>query len=427
MFNGMSSQLIFLKDILDKLEVRIQLIRHGKYKSAGEMFIRNSSSKENLEQNRQMIASMWESWAEAIASARGISVDGLNRMLDNLELNSPEDFLEKGLVDQLLTREDLKSQLTDLYVAERFEQVKAISIQDYSKIKASQATVSKDKIAIIYIDGNIMDGDMKQQVSGDRFAEIIAEIRKDTSVKAAILRVNSPGGSVLAAEKIKEEVDRLGERIPVIASFSNYAASGGYWISAAADYIYADACSLTGSIGVFSLIPDFGNTLKNKLNINVTTVKSNAHADMYTLLRPLDGKEIEAMQDNIEAVYDRFLQVVAEGRDMSKEDVDALGQGRIWTGREATENQLVDQIGGLHDALMHACLELADSSGMSKVEIVEYPKPQTGLELFLESFKSTQNIFSGTPVENVEKAFCNFDASRSGQIYARMPYEIIIR
>ena len=222
MFTGLSSQMIFLKDLLDRLGANIQLIRHGKYKSAGEMFIRSSSSKENMEQNEAMVDSMWESWASQIAQSRGISTERLNAILDNLELKLPADWLETGLVDELLTREQLHGKLCDLYVTDKFKNIKSISIQDYAKLRTPLNLKAKNKVAIIYAEGNIVDGNMNQQVAGDRFAGIISKVRQDTTVKAVVLRVNSPGGSVLAAEKIKAEVDLLQQRVPVIASFGDY-------------------------------------------------------------------------------------------------------------------------------------------------------------------------------------------------------------
>ena len=217
-FSGISSQLIFLKDIFDKLGINMQLIRHGKYKSAGEMYIRSSASKENMEQNEAMVASIWETLASEIAQSRGISVEDLNRMLNNLELNFPQDFLEKGLVDELLTREELRNKLADLYVTDRYENIQSISIQDYAKLKNTVNYKAKKKVAVIYAEGNIVDGKEKQQIAGDRFAGIIADVRKDSTVKAVVLRVNSPGGSVLASEKIKAELDLLRQNVPVIAS-----------------------------------------------------------------------------------------------------------------------------------------------------------------------------------------------------------------
>lgn len=427
MFSGLSSQMIFLKDILDRLGVNVQLIRHGKYKSAGEMYIRNSSSPENLEQNRVMVESMWTSWADEIAASRGISTADLNSMLNDLKLNFPEDFLANGLVDELLTRDELENKLCDLYVTDRFEDIKAIQLPDYAKLKSTVNLKSKNKIAVIYAEGNIVDGNEKQQVAGDRFAKIISDVRKDSTVKAVVLRVNSPGGSVLASEKIKAELDLIkGKGIPVIASYGDYAASGGYWISANCDKIYSNATTLTGSIGVFSMIPDISGTLKNKIHVNITPVNSNRHADMYGMMRPLDQAELDYMQASVENIYDEFTSLVAEGRDMTVADVDEIAQGRVWTGADALGIGLVDEIGTIEDAIAFAALSIG-AQGISDVQIAEFPKPMTTIDMLIESFGGGENVFAGTALENVENAFKGWDASESGKVYARLPYEISVR
>lgn len=428
MFNGLSSRMIFLKDILDRLGVNVQLIRHGKYKSAGEMYIRNSSSPENMEQNKEMIESIWNSWAEKIAASREISVEDLNAMLDNLELNFPEDFLAKGLVDELLTREELQQKLCDLYVAERFEDIKAIQLPEYAKLKATVNLKAKKKVAVIYAEGNIVDGDQKKEVAGDRFAKIISDVRKDTTVKAVVLRVNSPGGSVLASEKIKAELDLIkANGIPVIASYGDYAASGGYWISANCDKIYSNATTLTGSIGVFSMIPDLSGTISKKLHVNITPVNSNKHADMYNMMRPLDRQELDYMQASVEKIYDKFTALVSEGREMPVEEVDAIAQGRVWAGAEALKINLVDEIGTIEDAIISAALSIEGVSSLADVQIAEYPKPLTTMEILLESFGKGESIFAGTALESVEDAFRNFSTEESGKVFARLPYELSIR
>ena len=427
MFNGLSSQLIFLKDALDRLGVNVQLIRHGKYKSAGEMYIRNSSSKENMEQNEAMISSMWESWSTEIAKSREITAEELNAMLNDLELNFPSDFLEKGLVDELLSREELQQKLADLYVTDDYKKVNSISLADYAAIKDVPNLKATNKIAVIYAEGNIVDGSDPEGVAGDRFAKIIADVRADKDVKAVVLRVNSPGGSVMASEKIKAELDLLRENVPVIASYGDYAASGGYWISANCDYIFSNATTLTGSIGVFSMIPDIGGTIKNKLHVTVTPVKSNDHADMLGMMRPLTPNEEAYMQASVERIYTKFTSIVAEGRDMTVEAVDEIAQGRVWTGAEALEIGLVDQIGTLEDAIEYAAMSIEGVTSVEDVQIAAYPKPQTTLEMLLEAFGGTESAFAGTPLESVEQAFLSWDASQAGKVYARIPYEIVVR
>ena len=429
MFTGASSQMIFLKDLLDKIGVNVQLIRHGKYKSAGEMFVRSTSSKENMEQNVELVASVWDSWAGAIAESREITVADLNAMLNGLQLNFPQDFLAKGLVDELVTYGQMRQKLADLYLTEKPENVKTISLQDYASLKTPVNLNPKAKIAVIYADGDIVDGNDKQQVAGDRFAKIIADIRNDESVKAAVLRVNSPGGSVMAAEKIKTELALLKEKMPVVASYGSYAASGGYWISADCDKIYTNATTLTGSIGVFSMIPDFSNTVKDKFHINIMPVNSNKHADMYGMMRPLTDVEIAYMQASVERIYTKFTSLVSEGRDIPVTEVDKIAQGRVWTGSEALNIRLADQIGTIEDAILWAALSIDGVTSMDDVSVEGYPKPLTNLEMILQSIEKTgeQNILAGTPFKGIADAFSSWNSSQTGKVYARMPYEIVIR
>lgn len=426
-FFGVSSQMIFLKDALDRLGVNVQLIRHGKYKSAGEMFVRNSSSKENLEQNEAMVGSIWSSWGTVIAESRGMSFEKLNGLLNDLKLNSAADFVAEGLVDETLSREELNAKLASLYMTEDPDDIQNIAFKDYVTLKKNPVSLAENTVAVIYADGNIVDGKEKQQVAGDRFASIIAKVRKDPSVKAVVLRVNSPGGSVLASEKIKAELDLLREKCPVIASYGAYAASGGYWISANSDYIFSNASTLTGSIGVFSMIPDFGGTIENKLHVTITPVNSNRHSDMYGMMRPLDKAEVAYMQKSVESIYDKFTSLVAAGREMSVEEVDNIAQGRVWTGAEALQIGLVDQIGTLEDAIKYAAGTIEGVSGIQDVRIEAHPKPLTTMELLLESINGPTEVFAGTPLEGVEAAFRNWNSTQSGKAYARIPYEIIIK
>ena len=430
MIAGLSSQMIFLKDILDKLGINVQLIRHGKYKSAGEMYVRNASSPENLKQNRELLDAIWGNWTETIASAREMSQDKFNSLIDGLELNFPDDFLENGLVDELVTSDQMKQKLSDFFDAGITENVPVISLSDYAKLKVVPNIKAKNKIAVIYANGNIINGDDVEQVAGDRFASIISGVRKDSTVKAVVFRVSSPGGSVFASEKIKNEIDLLREKKPVIASYGAYAASGGYWISSNCDYIFSNAGTLTGSIGVFSMIPEFSKTLKDIAHVNITTVSTNRHGDMYSGTRPLDKAETEYMQASVERIYDRFTTLVSEGRGMNKDYVDSIAQGRVWAGSDALELGLVDRIGTIKDAIMYAVSSAKGDYGqdLSNWQIVEYPRPLTTMEKIMEALGgSSAEVFAGTPLESVEKAFKGWSETQSGQVYARIPYEIEIK
>ncbi len=425
-FLGISSQMFFLKDILDDLGVNMQLIRHGKYKSAGEMYIKNKPSAENLEQTQVMINSIWDNYASEICESRGISKEQLNGLLDNLTLNVPADFLSNSLVDELLTKEELKDKLVSLAVEKSYKDLKFIPFADYITAKAVPQKPSKKNIAIIFADGEIVDGDAKEQVAGDRFAEEIAKVRADSTVKAVVFRVASPGGSVLASEKIKQEIDLLRKDKPVIASYGDYAASGGYWISNSCDKIYSDATTLTGSIGVFSMIPDFSKTAKNLLHVNIVSVSSNRHGDMYSMMRPLDAQEVESMQKSVNDIYNAFLENVASGRDMTTEAVDEIAQGRVWAGSDALKLGLVDEIGTLSDAVAFAAVAAGDAD-VDSWQITCLPKPQTLIEKLMESFSGSSSVLAGTPFESVESAFRNWDWKASDKTFARIPYVIEIQ
>ena len=428
MMVGVGTQMIFIKDLLDKLGVNVQLIRHGKFKSAGEMYIKSRPSEENLLQTREMVNSMWDGMAESICSSREISREDLDGMIDNLKLNTPEDFLACRLVDELLTKEELKEKLAVLAKESKYEEVKFISLRDYVNINAQTVSKARRKIAIIYAEGEIIDGYDKQEVAGDRFAGIISSVRADSTVKAVVLRVASPGGSVAASEKIRTEIDLLRKVKPVIASYGNYAASGGYWISNSCDKIFSDKSTLTGSIGVFSMIPDFSGTAEKVFHVGVTNVGSSRHSDMYSLTRPLDAEETAYMQRSVDDIYEAFLENVSAGRGMDKAEIDEIAQGRVWTGSDALKIGLVDEIGTLADAVRYAAIAAGDAeSDLSTWEVAAYPKPMTTLDIILENLTGSTDALAGTPFESVGRAFRSWDATSTGKVYARMPYILEIK
>ncbi|MBQ5416338.1 MAG: signal peptide peptidase SppA [Bacteroidales bacterium] len=432
-FNGISSQIIYYKDLLDKLGVNVQLIRHGKYKSAGEVYIKSEPSPENLEQNQVMINSMWNSFAGVIAESRGISVDRLNQMIDNLELNFPEDFLKAGLVDELMTREQCREKLTDLAMAKKFDDIKFIPFEKYVESKVKDNLKAKKKVAIIYANGQIVDGTQNREVAGARFAQVISEVRADSTVKAVVFRVNSPGGSVFASEQIKAEIDLTAKVKPVIASYGDYAASGGYWISNNCDKIFSNATTLTGSIGVFSMIPDISGTVKDIAHLNIVKIGSNKHSGMLSLTSPLDPEETEYMQASVERIYDRFVNIVSQGRDLEPAFVDSIAQGRVWTGADALQIGLVDEIGTLEDAINYAINVVEPGTDLSKWNVAEYPKPQTPMEMMMDmmgnSARAKANVFKGTPLEDAGYSILDLSKSwkdrKSQYMMARIPYEII--
>lgn len=435
---GLGGRMIFLKDLLDKLGVNYQLIRHGKYKSAGEMYVRNSPSPENMEQNQVMVNSMWETIAKETAEARGISVDSLNYFIDNLSINFPEDMVSHNLADEVLTFEGYKEKMAVLAGKEKYKDVKFIPFKDYATAKVKPNLAAKKKIAVIYANGNIVEQDDPDNISGDRFANIIAKVRADSTVKAVVLRVNSPGGTVLAASKIKEEIDLTRAVKPVVASYGAYAASGGYWISNSCDHIFSNAGTLTGSIGCFSAIPEFGKTVRDVAHINIVPVNSHKHSDALSLMRPFDELETRLMQEYVDDIYANFVTIVAEGRDMTYEAVDEIAQGRVWTGADALKLGLVDEIGSLEDAIAYAA-SMGGDPDVASWNVEGYPKPLTMMQQIMRQLGSkgvdpeevAENVLSGTPFEGIAKSLLDWQRTwtkGNGQlVFARLPFEFEIR
>ncbi|MBR4735373.1 MAG: signal peptide peptidase SppA [Bacteroidales bacterium] len=422
---GLSGRMTFVKDILDKLGVNVQLIRHGKYKSAGEMFIRNSASPENREQHQVMINSAWKVMTAAISEARDIPAEKFNALVDDLALAQPEDFLANGLVDAIMTRGELVEKLCTLAGVPSEDKLKLIPFADYALAKVKPAL--RPNVAIIYADGEIVDGDELTEIAGDRFVKEINKAAADDAIKAVVLRVNSPGGSVSASVKIRTALDSLQAKKPLVASFGNYAASGGYWISNGCEKIFADANTITGSIGVFSMIPEFSKVTKN-IGVTFESVNSNKHSDMYSLMRPFDKAELDYQQASVEDIYETFVNLVADGRKMAPSAVDAIAQGRVWMGSDAIEIGLVDEIGTLQDAIAYA----ASIAGIAAddARTVAFPAPLTIMEEIMESLgqgSSEPSILAGTPFEGLSGEVNSILASNPGKPMARLPYAFDIK
>ena len=418
---GISTQMFFLGDLLEKLGVKVQLIRHGKYKSAGEMYIRSSASPENLYQTQTFINSLWKKYAADIAESRGLSVEDVNKAIDDLSLCLPEDFVKLGFADEAVDRQGLEEKLAVLAQVEDFKDVKMIPFPEYAQKKVKPNVRARQKIAVVYANGNIVEGLDKQNVDGDRFASIIEGIRKDSTVKAVVLRVNSPGGSVTASEKIKAELDLLAGVKPLIASYGNYAASGGYWISNNADKIYTNETTITGSIGVFGMVPDFSKLITGTAHVGVNSVSSNKHGDMMSLTRPFTPDEYAFMQRSIEAIYERFVSIVAEARDKSFEQIDDIAQGRVWAGADALEIGLVDEFGTLEDAIAYAAISAGDAD-LNAWNVVEYPKTMLMADLFSSMLAPQDEDFS-----IYMKWYDNWKKGKVEYAFAAMPYKITVR
>ncbi len=419
---GLSINSIFFKDLLDRMGIEVQLIRHGKFKAAAEQFISNKMSKENREQLESYLNSVWNSWMLDISASREISVEELNRLTDNLLTPTAQSVLDAKLVDGLMYKDEMIKHLVTLFGVTKEEDLKMISSSDYSKARISPNLREKNKIAILYAQGDIVMGSSDKNIASDKFIEHISKLRKDSTIKAVILRVNSPGGSAQSSEVIERELKLLMENKPLIVSMGDYAASGGYWISANANKILTNKATLTGSIGVFSMVPNFGKTMEKHLSLNTETVKTNSHSDIMSGYRSLNNTEIAFIQSAIEEIYNEFIELVAKGRDMTPEEVDNIAQGRVWSGIDATNNGLADQIGGLYEALEAA-------SSMAEIEnyrVVEYPVQKDPFEKLLEMF-SQSSIKLGKmqdPFSLIDYAYTQLRDQSGVSYYARLPFNV---
>ena len=391
---GLNSQLMYYKDLIDYLGVDVQLIRHGKYKSAGEPYIKSEMSQENKEQYEKLLGSIWSVMSESISASRDFTADQFNEWIDNLAIEDGKAAKELGLVDELWYDDQVRDYFCTLCDVKKPKDLKYVSLRDYALAKVRPNVRAKAKIAVIYADGQIVMDDEGNGYIGNNFAKEIAAVRQDSSVKAVVFRVNSPGGSVQASAAIEREIELLKACKPVVASYGGYAASGGYWISCGSDKIFSDKTTLTGSIGVFGLIPSFGRALKKNVHLNVFEVSTHKHGALASGMFPLDPEEEKVMQHTIDMTYDDFVGRVAAGRGMTAEAVDAIAQGRVWAGVDALGIGLVDEMGGLTDAIRYA----ASMASLEQYRLVEYPAVVSMYEQMLSSLSeegTDQDIQAG--------------------------------
>ena len=405
---GLSSTQFFVKDLLDTLGIDIQLIRHGKFKSAGEMYIRNDISPENRLQYQELLGSIWNSFLEEIASSRGISENDLRSWIDGLELSTAEDMLEKGLVDGLKQRDEMEKYLCHMFGVSEASGVKKISISEYAS--DLDKGPSSRKVAVLYADGEIVRNG--SGIAGEKFSKEIAKVRADSTIKAVVFRVNSPGGEVVAAQMIRREIELLMKDKPVVASYGGYAASGGYLISAACNKIFTDNSTLTGSIGVFGMVPSLGRAMRKTFHVNPVVVGTNEHSSMRSGMEPLSEEEQAWYQEKIEGIYDDFVSVVADGRSMTKESVDSIAQGRVWSGKDALRIGLADEKGSLMDAVRYA----AELAGLKSYRIAAYPLKKEMAESFIEMLTGNESKDDDLVRSMAEKYF-----SPGFHTMARMP------
>ena len=419
---GLGTNIMFFKDLLDKLGVQVELIRHGKFKAAAEQYIRNDISPENKEQNLVMLNSIWNTWVNAICKSRSITPGAFNEAVNNLKIWDAESMVANKLADSSVTNTAMAQKLCDLFGVKNEKDLKFISLADYAEAKVKPDAKAKNKIAILYADGEItIDG--KEGITVKELCPVIKKISKDKSIKAVVFRVNSPGGDAQAAEIIREELQLLRKEKPIICSYGDYAASGGYWISAQSDKIFTDATTLTGSIGVFSLSFNYGKGLKEHLNINTVSIGTNAHSTMGTGVSPLKPEEQAYMQQFVEKIYSQFIRIAADGRKLPVAYVDSIGQGRVWTGADGVQKNLADYIGGLDDAVAFA----AKYAKISSYKTVDYPSVKSLEENLLAKFGSSGNSDEASmvltdPEALIKKAYKSLTKFKGVKTYARMPY-----
>lgn len=382
-WSGLAMNTIFFKGLIDKLGVQVDILRPTacKYKSAVEPYFLDKMSDANREQMQQLVDQMWNVIVEGVSESRGISVEELNHLADEISVVLPTQAVEHKLVDGLMYAD----QMEELFKSEYgIEEPEYISLSEYaSGLSTDPKRLSAPKVAIVYANGQVMDGSgTDDNIYGYTLSQTLREVAEDDDIKSVVLRVNSPGGSALASDLIWREMENLKAKKPVIVSMGAYAASGGYYISAPADAIVADRTTLTGSIGVFGMLPSFGKALKDKVGVTVDGVSSNKNAGMGTGFTPLNSTQHRAIMQSVDRVYTRFTSLVAEGRNLTIERVLEIAEGRVWSGEQAQNIGLVDTCGGLTAALAIAVdkAELGDN-----FQIVEVEDELTGFMAILNS------------------------------------------
>jgi len=427
-FRGLGGEMMFFKNALEKLGVEAQIVRHGKFKAAVEPFMLDKMSVENREQTLTYLNSLWNHMLKGISEKRGIPVEKLNELADSVQtLRRGDELVQTRLVDASKYKDEVLDDLREITGIQPKKGVPVIGVNEYadvpSKISGKKG-FSRDKIAVIYASGDIGMSLGGEAIIGEDLAREIRKVRQDSSYKAIVLRVNSPGGAVFDSEEIWREVKLAADGKVVVASFGDMAASGGYYIACPADKILASPNTITGSIGIFGIIPNVGELMTKKLGITTDVVKTNANSDLISLSRSMTSYERILMQRNIENGYDTFISHVADGRKMTKTDVDEIGQGRVWTGENAKTIGLVDEFGGLQKAVKDAA-EMAGLKDYRTVSLPEMPDP------FQELFKTgTNNVKAWWLKKELGETYKIYEqlkkASALNGTYALLPYEIEI-
>ena len=427
--HGMATQIMFYKRLLDKLDVEMQIVRgpNNRFKSAVEPYFLEKMSEANREQMDKLLGSVWGQILGSISESRNISVEQLNKIADNLEtIFDANKALEYGLVDNLYYKDQMIEELKGLTGSNKH--INAITNSKYAK-SFTEKNSSKNEVAIIYASGQIYDGkgrDEEENIYSESLSKTIRKAREDENVKAVVLRVNSPGGSAVASAIIGRELDLTKEVKPVIVSMGNYAASGGYWISAKADYIFAVPGTLTGSIGVFGTFPNAQGLLNDKIGLTFDVAKTNENADFGTVTQPLTEFQYSKLQQMVVKTYDDFTRRVAEGRGLTQTYVDSIGQGRVWSGADAIGLGLVDQLGDMEHAIAYA----AEKANLgSDYKVTEWPKQKDFFSRLMESMNEEDKL----DVAMKQKLGVYYDylkgienLQKNTGIQARMPFDMII-
>lgn len=424
-FRGFASYTPFFKGLLDKLSLDIQIYYAGNYKSATEPFRRNEMSPENKLQTREYLTDTYEMYLRDLADARGISYDDLKAIAYDFKVKNADDALQFKLVDEIGAKADCEVWMIETMGKDRNHKISYVSIEEYADatplLKPNLKT--KEKIALIYAEGEIVSGRDDYGVIDDgRYVKLLKEIRKNDDIKAVVLRINSPGGSVLSAENIYRQLVGLQEDgKKLVVSMGDLAASGGYYIAAPADSIFAQPNTLTGSIGVFTIIPNPSRMLDEKLGVHFDTVRTGPYSADFTILFPWSEREHNYVQSRTDAYYELFLQKVADGRNMTRDEVDSVAQGRIWSGKRAVENGLVDKLGTLEDAIESA----ATLAGLEEYRIKEYPVFQSPLQkMIADIFDTNHDEASGLLKTELPQIMHFWKVLQSGEPQARLPWGI---
>ncbi|HNZ42827.1 MAG TPA: signal peptide peptidase SppA [Bacteroidales bacterium] len=423
---GLAAELMFFKGTLEKLDIQTQIIRHGKFKSAVEPYILDKMSQANREQYQKLLDVLWQQMVDGIATQRKIATEDLNLMADSLKIQLGEDAVKNKLVDKLLYRDEVLTELRAKLGVNEKDDINFISAAKFFKVKGKEKiSIGKKKIALVYAIGQIGVGEGdEREIGSDKLSESIRLARNDSSVKAIVLRINSPGGSALASEVIWREVVLAQKVKPVVVSMGEVAASGGYYIACGAGKIYAQPNTLTGSIGVFGVVPNLEKFFKNKLGITFDVVKTNEHSDYITATRAMQPYETKVLTNQVENIYKVFVGHVAEGRKMKPEDVDSIGQGRVWTGLDAKRIGLVDEIGGLQNAIDDA----AKKANLTDYKVVVYPKFKDPFTQIFEDLmdESSETQLQKTLGENYIYYEHLKNIKTQKGIQARLPFDMVI-